>query len=447
MNYLKLLYDLYRLKRNTAKSKEQIKSLQKKKLRKILKYAYDHSPYYSKMFTENGINDKNINTVPISKFPTMDKTALIEHFNEIVTVSDLRQEDLRAFDENTVLDKRAYKNKYHLVHSSGSTGKPAYFVYDNKAWNYMLVGMLRAALWNMSMTDILKYFIHTPRLLYIAATDGRYGGAMAIGDGITNVGAMQLFLDINTPLDKWIEQINEFQPDMIIGYPSALKILGELCAESKIHINAFRTISCGEPLCGNLRSYLENTLRTEVINFYGASESIVIGLEETPENGMYLFDDMNYIEVENGTMYLTSLYNFVQPLIRYKISDKLKFKADGGKYPFSRAESILGRNEDILWFNGKDGSKEFLHPLAIEGFCIDGLLDYQFVKIDDYSFEMLAQASSQREKDNIHSEMLKRMKEILISNNLEHIQFYVRFVEEITADPKTGKKKLVYALQ
>jgi len=443
MNYLKLLWDLHSMKRNVHKSREQIKALQEKKLRRILKYAFSHSPYYAMTFAHNGINDKNIDTAPLSQFPVTDKSILLKHFDEIVTASDLRQEDLRAFDENTALSKRAYKNKYHLVHSSGSTGKPAYFVYDKKAWNYMLVGMLRAALWNMSMTDILKYFLHTPRLLYIAATDGRYGGAMAIGDGITNVGAKQFFLDINTPLDKWIDQINEFQPDMIIGYPSALKILGELCAECKIHINAFRTISCGEPLCGNLRSYLADTLKTEVINFYGASESIVMGLEETPEDGMYLFDDMNYIEVENGTMYLTSLYNFVQPLIRYKISDKLTIKADGEKYPFSRANSISGRNEDILWFNGKDGGKEFLHPLAIEGFCIDGLLDYQFVKLDDYSFEMLAQASSKRVQNNIHTEMMKRMKEILISNNLEHIQFYVRFVEEIMADPKTGKKKLV----
>lgn len=167
MNYLKLLWDLYSLKKNTTKSREQIRELQEKKLRKMLKYAYNHSPYYLKSFLENGINEKNIDTAPLSQFPTIDKTALLEHFDEIVTVSDLRQEDLRMFDENAALEKRAFKNKYHLVHSSGSTGKPAYFVYDKKAWNYMLVGMIRAALWNMSMPEILKYFIGTPRLLYI----------------------------------------------------------------------------------------------------------------------------------------------------------------------------------------------------------------------------------------------------------------------------------------
>ncbi|MCH5186162.1 MAG: phenylacetate--CoA ligase family protein, partial [Oscillospiraceae bacterium] len=248
MNYLKLLCDLHSLKKNTSKSWEEIQILQRKKLRKMLKYAYKHSPYYSKRFAENGINDKNISTVPITGFPTTDKTDFIKHFDEIVTAADLKQEQLREFDENAALNKRAYKNKYHLVHSSGSTGKPSYFVYDNKAWDYMLIGMLRAALWNMSMSEILKYFFKTPRLLYIAATDGRYGGAMAIGDGIDNVGAKQLFLNVNTPLEEWVEQINRFKPDMIIGYPSALKILGELCERNEIHINAFRTISCGEPL-------------------------------------------------------------------------------------------------------------------------------------------------------------------------------------------------------
>ena len=47
---------------------------------------------------------------------------------------------------------------------------------------------------------------------------------------------------------------------------------------------------------------------------------------------MYLFDDMNYIEVENGNMYITSLYNFVQPLIRYQITDRLKLKNNNEKY-------------------------------------------------------------------------------------------------------------------
>ena len=163
---------------------------------------------------------------------------------------------------------------------------------------------------------------------------------------------------------------------MIIGYPSAIKILGELVEKGEIQLNVFRVISCGEPLCPGLRNYMEKTFRADVVNIYGASESLALGVETNHKEGMYLFDDMNYIEVEDGTMYLTSLYNFVQPLIRYRISDQLKLK-DRDKEsicPFTKVKNILGRNEDILWFEDvKSGNREFLHPLAIEGFCIEGM--------------------------------------------------------------------------
>ena len=59
----------------------------------------------------------------------------------------------------------------------------------------------------MTMSKIIKFLIHGPRIVYIAATDGRYGGSMAVGDGVDGVGAKQIYLDINTPLDEWISTI------------------------------------------------------------------------------------------------------------------------------------------------------------------------------------------------------------------------------------------------
>ena len=445
MNYLKLLINLYKLKRNTGKTREQIKTLQEKKLRRLLKYAYANSPYYHKTFSQNGISEENISTLPISAFPVMDKSSLLNHFDELVTAGDLKQDELRKFDEEETIDQRTFKGKYHLVHSSGSTGKPGYFVYVQAAWIYMLLGIVRAALWNMSMPQILKFLAREPHILYVAATDGRYGGAMAVGDGIDGVGAKQLFLDINTPLPQWAEKIRDFKPDMIVGYPSAIKLIGELAEKKEVTLKLCRVVSCGEPLNPGMRDYLEKNLDAEIMNFYGASESLVLGLEENPEDGMYLFDDMNYIEVDNGVMYMTSLYNFVQPLVRYKISDSLTLMPDDGtgRYPFTRAESILGREEDVLWFCDKHGKKEFLHPLAIEGFCVEGLLDYQFVQIDDTSFEMLAETSDIAWKEKIKSELLIQMREILNNKQLDHVRFYVRFTEKILPDLKTGKKRLV----
>lgn len=444
MNYLRLLLNLYTMKKNTAKTRKQIKALQEKKLRKILKYAYNNSEYYHKTFSDRGIDQGNIDTFPIAEFPVIDKVMLIENFESIVTSKDISQEELRNFDNENNRDKKLFKGKYHIVHSSGSTGKPVYFVYDERAWEYLLIGVIRGALWNMSMPQILKYLFKGPRIMYVAATDGRYGGAMAVGDGIEGVKGNQLFLDIKTPLSEWIRRTEEFKPDMIVGYPSAVKILGELVESGKLNVDVFRVISCGEPLSRNLREYFEKVFKADVINYYGASESLALGVEYDVNEGMYLFDDMNYIEAEDGNIYVTSLYNYVQPLIRYKITDRLKLKDERNlKYPFTMAENILGRNEDMMWFESDKGGKEFLHPLEVEGLCIEGLLDYQFIQLSENSFEMIAEISDEGKKDIIKSEMYGMMKKILNEKHMNYVKFYIKFVNSIMPDRKTGKKKLI----
>lgn len=444
MGRCRLLWDLFQLKRNEHKTREQIRDLQDKKLRKLLSYAYDHSTYYRKVFEQNGITREQIGKLPLSAFPTMDKKILMEHFDEIVTAPDISQKELREFDKTVIEDKNLFRGKYHVVHSSGSTGVPRYFVYDASSWNSMLLGIIRGALWDMTMPQILKLLSGGLRILYIAATDGRYGGAMAVGDGIDGVGAEQRFLDIKTPLSEWIYCVKEFAPDIIIGYPSAIKILGELVENSEVSIDVCRVISCGEPLAPGLRSYLEQTFGAVVVNFYGASESLALGVETDRAEGMYLFDDMNYIEIENGNMYLTSLYNYVQPLIRYEISDQLVFRqTEPGRYPFTQADILLSRSEDILWFEDDNGKRDFLHPLAVEGICVEGLLDYQFRKTDKDAFEMLAQTSSRGKKSQIQREVIQQMNKILHEKNMDSVRFFVRFVEEILPDAGTGKKQLI----
>lgn len=445
MNYLKMLIELYRLKQNEKKTPEQIKAFQSQKLRSLLRYAYEYSAYYRSTFETAGITPENIDELPLTAFPSIDKQQLLAHFDELVTVPDLRQEELRRFDAEVTVDRKPFKGKYHIVHSSGSTGKPGYFVYDEAAWQSMLLGIVRGALWGMSMPQIIKLLLKVPRIVYIAATDGRYGGAMAVGDGIDGVGAKQMYLDIQSPLNEWIDQIKAFRPNMIIGYPSAIKILGELVNKGEIRLNIFCVISCGEPLGTSLRHYLEETFQAEVINFYGASESLSMGVESDPAEGMILFDDMNVIEVQDDGLYLTCLYNLSQPLIRYRLTDSLTMKTPDkdSRYPFTRAVGLLGRNEDILWFEDGDGKREFLHPLAVEGICIEGLKDYQFRQISVDTFEMLAEIADPSAEQRIRTETLEQMKKILIEKGLSFVQFYVSFVEEILPDKATGKKRLI----
>ena len=443
MNYVKTLGELFRLRKYTSLTRERMHAIQNERLRRLLHYAWDHSAFYRRSFEAVGITEKQLDSLPLSAIPTVDKSILMEHFDDLVTVPNLKQADLRRFDAEERVDRKPYLGKYHVVHSSGSTGKPGYFVYDEAAWSQMLLGIIRGALWNMSGVQILRLLAGRPRILYIAATDGRYGGAMAVGDGIDGVGARQMYLDIKTPLSQWTKAVRAFRPNMIIGYPSAIKIMAELMEQGDVSVQAVRVISCGEPLSQGLRKFLEQTFRCPVVNIYGASESLALGVETGTENGMLLFDDLNVIEVADGAIYLTCLYNLAQPLIRYRLSDHLVMKEALPGSPFTRVRILLGRNEDLLWFKDGAGHRDFLHPLAVEGFCIEGLRDYQFRQTTPSAFEMLAEVSRSEEKEQVRLEILRQMGEILREKHLDYVQFYVRFVEEILPDPATGKKPLI----
>ncbi len=123
------------------------------------------------------------------------------NFDSLVTVREITQEKLHHFDENSAVSRESM-NGFHVIHSSGSTGTPRYFLYDRKAWEMMLAGIIRGALWRMSLREIFNLLIRKPRIAYIAATDGRYGGAMAVGDGIDGLNAKQIYLDIKQPIDE-----------------------------------------------------------------------------------------------------------------------------------------------------------------------------------------------------------------------------------------------------
>lgn len=167
MKYLKLLWNLFGLKRNTKKNSEQIRKLQEEKLRNLLWFAWNYSTFYRRTFEAAGITEETIWTIPLSNFPTIDKGQLLQNFDELITVSDVTQEEIRRFDAEEETSREPFKGKYHVVHSSGSTGKPGYFLYDEKAWNTMLLGIIRGALWDMSMPEILKLLAHGPVLFIL----------------------------------------------------------------------------------------------------------------------------------------------------------------------------------------------------------------------------------------------------------------------------------------
>ncbi len=96
----------------------------------MLRYAYTHSPYYRKAFEAIGITSDNIAETPLNRFPTLNKELLMTRFDELVTDQSLKQKDILHFCEDQADGSQTYLGKYHIVHSSGSTGTPRYLDTD-----------------------------------------------------------------------------------------------------------------------------------------------------------------------------------------------------------------------------------------------------------------------------------------------------------------------------
>ncbi len=125
-----LKYYLYYKYRRLPRDRRRLERWQERKLKKHLRCVASRSELY-------------LGKETLEACPAADKAFMMEHFDRLITVPNLTQEELRRFDETEKADRRPYKGQYHVVHSSGSTGTPGYFLYDENAWNRMLVGIIR----------------------------------------------------------------------------------------------------------------------------------------------------------------------------------------------------------------------------------------------------------------------------------------------------------------
>lgn len=107
MNYLKTIKELSKSMKNIHLSADQMKELQNRKLRELLRFAWERSAFYRRTFEKAGITEEQLDSLPLSAFPTIDKQILMEHFDELITVQDLHQEDLRKFDAETQAEPQA----------------------------------------------------------------------------------------------------------------------------------------------------------------------------------------------------------------------------------------------------------------------------------------------------------------------------------------------------
>src|SRR5580704_9089014 len=431
--WLKAIYERARVQRL---SRKQLEAEQTKKFRQLAALVYERSPFYRSIIDERSID---IHRCCPTDFPVLTKQIVAENFDRILTdhrVSRARIEDFltRSHDPGELLDGR-----FHVLHSSGTSGTVGHMVYSHEAWIKGASQMLR----------VLPLRLRT-RVAFVAAAEGHYAGASLLVTG--NYGTNRLFFDVRTydvsrPMDQIIEALNDFQPQVLTGYAGVLERLAEAQGDGTLSIRPQVLVSGAEPLRPHCRAILEQAFDASVLNSYASSEHLFMALTLPGSEGMHLLEDDLIFELCDDFTCVTNLFNDTLPLIRYRMDDVLIPQKEAlGRYPLTKIRDLVGRSEDSAIFLNQDGVQDFIHPSLIGELLVPGLRSWQIQIVDRTSFVFLARFEANLgpdEKQAIRREIREQLRAILAEKRMQNVDFQIEEIDRLKLDPASGKTRMI----
>lgn len=329
-----------------------LRKLQSQRLKDLVTYLDNRSPFYQQKFKLLKLQPKDIRSIEdLSKLP-------------ITYKQDLR--DNYPFGLMTVP-----KSDLMRIHcSSGSTGKPTVVVYtkeDMAIFNEVVARSLHAAgaRPGMQLHNAYGYGLFTGGL-------GLHGGAERLGMSVLPISGG------NTT--RQVDLILDFQPEVICCSPSyALTIADEVALRgiSPKELSLKFAVLGSEAWTNVIRNHVNKGLGVRSSNIYGLSEIIGPGVanEDVEEPGAsYLWEDHFFPEIldaetkeplplgEEGVLVLTTLTKRRMPLLRYWTNDITSLYYDPkGKRSLIKMNPIKGRSDDMLIIRGVN-----VYPSQIE---------------------------------------------------------------------------------
>jgi phenylacetate-CoA ligase len=448
---INVLLKMYSVKAADHFSVEQIKNLQTTRFRKLLRHVLQYSIFYQHYYKQHGITLKDIDHISLQNLPTINKQIMMDNYDNFVCDRFLKRKDLDLFLSNSQDPMEKYHNIYTLMHTSGSSGTISLFVYGPNDW---------AVTKALAMTRVIRPVFHLFRrtkIAFIGASDGHYAGVTFSSDA-PRLLARFLPLSINSPRETINQQIDAFHPDVLGGYSSGIHLLAQEQLKGNISIKPERIICSSDPLTSEMRQMITGAFGREPVNFYAASESLAMGAQCGPCEHLHLFSDWHIFEALDGdlrpaaagipgNLFLTNLYNYTQPLIRYQMNDEVAINeppCDCGR-PFPSIANLAGRLEEFLWFDTAAGKRDFLHPIVLVEFFVAGLRKFQFIQMQRNA--LLMKVILDGSEAAVLTAISQRMNEILSGKELDKtVKLNIEVVEDIPNDPKTGKYKLIIPL-
>jgi phenylacetate-CoA ligase len=334
------LIHLRKLEKSQWRSREQLEDLQNKRLRALIRHAYENVPYYHKIFRQKKLKPDDIKTTyDLLKLPILTKQEIKKNLSDLIA--------------------KNYPPK-RLTPSStgGSTGEPLKFYKDKHTGTIGIATLFRT--WRWAGWEIGDKYVDLWGSWHDTAQYTK------MWTKINNIFLQNhLMLDAanlsEQSMTKYLQQIRKFQPKIVRGYAQALSLLARFMKHKGINdIKVNSIITAGEQLFDYQRKPLEDAFGGDVFDSYGCRESAVIaaecpehmGYHISVETGLYEFvkADEHVSSGELGKILITDFNNYAMPFIRYEVGDAGRPTHDmcscGRGLPLM--QSIEGRITDFI---------------------------------------------------------------------------------------------------
>jgi len=392
-----IIRNLVTYRRNGRLDREGLKALQLQKFRAMVRHAMDNTEYYAR--TYQGVDPDKV--VP-RDLPVVTKADLLAHYEEFLSDPTLERDEMEAFVTDPDNIGRKYKGEYILFHTSGTTGQTTTMVYDTEAFGHIkAVGMVRGFDRPASPWTALKAAVNPNKAKFaiVVITGGLY-------PAVTNFHYMpkatKVFFEIRlfslfTPMDELVEQLNEYQPWFLIGYPSVIQALAYEQKAGRLDIldgpprRSVATLS--EPLFPQVRKLVKEVWGLPVVDTYGTGECLPLARGCSQHGNLHINEDLALAEVvdddyqpvpdgaQGRSVLVSNLFNKAMPFLRYQVSDMVTIDPEPCPCgsPLARIESVQGRTEEMLWLTDADGNRELLHPylFVVAMFRVPAVREYQ----------------------------------------------------------------------
>ncbi len=335
-------------------TRAQIDALQERRLREMLTFAKNNSPWYAKRLQH--IDADTFKLSHLDQIPIMSKNDLMDNWDTIVTDNRLKLVEVSKFmAEQTGCDLFC---GYHIFGSGGSSGRRGIFVWDPEELSTMLAGWLRYA-----YRDDFQHIKPNERMVVASVASVipvHLGPFIYPAKVIPQMESVVLGADY--PIETLIAALNKHQPTHLNGYPSIVSRLAEHALHGDLKISPRRLILGSEPLFPQMLETINKAWPKAIVNnLYGCTDTgaHAIGCDHSGSN-LHVNEDLVIIEPvdmhnvpvkvgqKSDKILATSLHHKSLPLFRYELDDSITMLDElcpcGAG--FKLIEPITGRSED-----------------------------------------------------------------------------------------------------